>query len=71
MHLAGCLEAMRLFIGRGVTRLVTGKFFWPDFFPSQFSPGRFPELKAFENYFLRSEKTSSNFFNFGTITARQ
>ena len=62
---------MRLFNGRGVTRLVTGKFFWPEFFWPKFFRGRFPKLKAFWNYFLRSEKTSSNFFNFGTITARQ
>lgn len=39
MHLLGCLEAMRLFNGRGVTRLVTGKFFWQVFL------GTFPQAQ--------------------------
>ena len=43
------------------------QIFWSEFFPGGF----FPVLNACWSYFLRSEKTSSNFFNFGTITALQ
>lgn len=74
MHLLGCLKAMGLFNGRSVTRLVTGQIYlgrYLDQFAPKWFRGRLPELNAFWNYFLRSEKISSNFFNLGTITARQ